>query len=48
MNSSNNHRFLDRWSDSMVWGMLESEYPTSPAARAEVKVFGAGGEQLVG
>jgi RimJ/RimL family protein N-acetyltransferase len=38
--------FLDRWSDSMIWGLLDSEYPTSPAARAEVKVFGAGGECL--
>lgn len=40
--------FLDRWSDSMVWGMLESEYASSPAAKMEVKVFGASGEQLVG
>ena len=39
-------RFLDHWDDSMVWGLLESEYPNSPAARAEVKVFGASGEQL--
>jgi RimJ/RimL family protein N-acetyltransferase len=39
-------RFLEGWSDSMVWGMLESEYSTSPAARAEVKVFGASGERL--
>lgn len=38
--------FLDGWSDSMVWGMLESEYPNSPAARAVVKVFGANGELL--
>ena len=28
--------FLERWSDSMVWGMLESEYPSSPAAKTEV------------
>lgn len=39
-------RFLDRWSDSMVWGLLESEYPNSPAAKAEVKVFGADGEKI--
>lgn len=38
--------FLDRWSDSMVWGLLKSEYPTSPAAKAEVKVFGADGKKL--
>lgn len=31
----------------MVWGLLESEYPNSPAAKVEVKVFGASGEQLV-
>jgi len=40
-------RFLDRWEDSMVWGLLESEYPTSPAARTEVKVFGAGENRLI-
>ena len=39
--------FLDRLSDSMVWGMLESEYQNSPAAKAEVKVFGASGERLI-
>ena len=38
--------FLERWSDSMVWGLLESEYPTSPSAQAAVKVFGASGERL--
>jgi hypothetical protein len=31
----------------MIWGLLESEYPTSPAAKAEVKVFGASGERLI-
>jgi RimJ/RimL family protein N-acetyltransferase len=40
--------FLDRWSDSMVWGLLESEYPNSPAAGARIKVFGASGEPLIG
>lgn len=38
--------FLEHWSDSMVWGMLEGEYPKSPAAKAEVKVFGASGNLL--
>jgi hypothetical protein len=37
---------LDRWCDSMVWGLLESEYLTSPAAKVEVKVFGASGERV--
>lgn len=40
-------RFLDRWSDSMVWSLLESEYPNSPAAKAEVRVFWASGEKLL-
>ena len=40
-------RFLDRWSDSMVWGLLEEEYPNSPASRAEIKAFDAIGRQLL-
>jgi RimJ/RimL family protein N-acetyltransferase len=40
-------RFLDRWSDSMVWGLLEGEYPKSPAAKAEIKVFDANGQQVL-
>jgi RimJ/RimL family protein N-acetyltransferase len=39
--------FLDHWSDSMVWGLLEREYPNSPAAKVEVKVFGTNGERLI-
>jgi len=34
-------RFLDRWSDSMIWGLLELEYPDSPAYKAEIKAFDA-------
>ena len=39
--------FLDRWSDSMVWGLLEEEYPPSPAANAKIKVFDAVGNPLL-
>ena len=39
--------FLDRWSDSMIWGLLEQEYPHSPSHRAEIRVFDARGSQLL-
>lgn len=39
--------FLDCWSDSMIWGLLDTEYPTSPSARAVIKVFGADGKSLL-
>jgi RimJ/RimL family protein N-acetyltransferase len=39
--------FLDGWSDSMVWGLLETEYPDSPSARAEIKVFDADGQKVL-
>lgn len=40
-------RFLDHWIDSMIWGLLKSDYPDSPSAKAEVKVFSAGGQQVL-
>ena len=40
-------RFLDVWSDSMIWGLLESEYPESPSSKAEIKVFDADGQQVL-
>jgi RimJ/RimL family protein N-acetyltransferase len=40
-------RFLDGWSDSMVWGLLETEYPDSPSSKAEIKVFDADGQQVL-
>ena len=40
-------RFLDGWSDSMIWGLLESEYPDSPSSKAEIKVFDANGQQVL-
>lgn len=35
--------FLDRWSDSMVWGLLDVEYTSSPSCKANIKVFDARG-----
>jgi RimJ/RimL family protein N-acetyltransferase len=40
-------RFLERWSDSMIWGLLESEYPDSPSSKAEIEVFDANGQQVL-
>lgn len=39
--------FLDRWSDSMIWGLLETEYATSPSVHARIKVFDAVGNPLL-
>lgn len=39
--------FLDRWSDSMVWGLLDVEYPTSPSCQANIKVFDVRGNPLL-
>ena len=40
-------RFLDGWSDSMIWGLLEHEYPGSPAAQAEIIVLDADGQRVL-
>jgi len=40
-------RFLDHWSDSMVWGLLDNEYPDSPSSKAEIKAFDANGHSLL-
>lgn len=40
-------RFLDGWSDSMVWALLENEYPTSPSCQASIKVFDCLGNPLL-
>ena len=42
-----NMRFLDRWRDSMIWGLLDTEYPDSPSSKAEIKVFDAAGRQVL-
>ena len=39
--------FLDRWSDSMVWGLLDVEYPNSPSCKASIKVSDARGNPLL-
>lgn len=39
--------FLDHWSDSMVWGLLETEYSDSPSSKAKIKVFDADGQQVL-
>lgn len=40
-------RFLDRWSDSMVWSLLDVEYPTSPSCKTNIKVFDALGNPVL-
>lgn len=40
-------RFLDRWSDSMVWALLEVDYPNTPSCKANIKVFDALGKPLL-
>jgi RimJ/RimL family protein N-acetyltransferase len=40
-------RFLDHWIDSMIWGLLEEEYPASPSCLAKIRVFDARGNQLL-
>lgn len=40
-------RFLDRWSDSMIWALLEDEYPQSPSCNADIKVFDPRGNRLL-
>ena len=39
--------FLDRWSDSMIWGLLDTEYPNSPASKVKIKAFDAHGNALL-
>jgi len=38
--------FLNRWSDSMIWGLLEEEYPNSPASNVNIKAFDVNGNLL--
>lgn len=39
--------FLERWSDSMIWGLLESEYPQTPAYQAKIRVFDGDRQQVL-
>ena len=40
-------RFLDRWSDSMIWALLDMEYSSSPSCKANIKAFDADGKRLL-
>jgi RimJ/RimL family protein N-acetyltransferase len=40
-------QFLDSWHDSMVWGLLENEYPDSPSSKAEIRAFDADGQPVL-
>jgi RimJ/RimL family protein N-acetyltransferase len=40
-------RFLDDWSHSMIWGLLDAEYSASPSSKAEINVFDANGQQVL-
>ncbi len=40
-------RFLDHWIDSMIWGLVEDEYPGSPASKADIHVFDVRGNRLL-
>lgn len=42
-----NVRFLEHWRDTMIWGLLENEYPNSPSSQAEIKAFDANGQQVL-
>ena len=39
--------FLDRWSDSMIWGLLNEEYPNSPAFKAYINVMDTNGAPVL-
>jgi RimJ/RimL family protein N-acetyltransferase len=39
--------FLDHWSDSMIWGLLETEYPNTPSIDAHIKAFDAHGQPVL-
>jgi len=39
--------FLDRWRDTMIWGLLDTEYPNSPSVQAEIKVLDANSNPLL-
>jgi RimJ/RimL family protein N-acetyltransferase len=40
-------RFLDHWIDSMIWGLIEDEYPASPSCKAVIKVYDAVSQPLL-
>lgn len=42
-----NTPFLERWRDTMIWGLLKKKYPASPAFKAHIKVFDADGASVL-
>jgi RimJ/RimL family protein N-acetyltransferase len=42
-----NMRFLDRWRDTMIWGLLDTDYPNTPSCKASIKVFDVRGNPLL-
>ncbi len=42
-----NARILDHWRDTMVWGLLDTDYPDSPSSKAEISAFDADGQQVL-
>lgn len=40
-------RFLDHWSDSMIWGLLDVDYPDSPSCKAGIRVFDFRGNPML-
>ena len=39
--------FHDGWTDSMIWGLLEDEYPDSLASATNIKAFDVNGDPLL-
>ena len=42
-----NMHFLDRWRDTMIWGLLDTDYPNTLSAKADMKAFGFRGDRLL-
>jgi RimJ/RimL family protein N-acetyltransferase len=40
-------RFLDHWIDSMIWGLVDEEYPNSPACKTDIRVYDARANRLL-
>lgn len=35
------------WGDSMIWTLFAGQYPSSPAASAEIEAYDAAGRKLI-
>jgi RimJ/RimL family protein N-acetyltransferase len=42
-----NTPFVGRWRDTMIWSLLENEYPDNPASKTNIKVFDANGAPVL-